>query len=512
MEARTSDGEIADVVIVGGGPAGLTIASELAHSPLRVILLETGSHRRVGGTVEVLDTLEASDGLSPLDTSRAKGVGGSANGWTTFADRKAAWARFLPLDPEDFAPPASVPTPEWPIEFADLAPYYRRAYALSGVDVVALGRETAEMLRDVQIRPPGFRTNVETFVPAARFSQILPRQLMRAENISILTNALATSLDIPANRESVKAVTLRVGGLGTSIRARTVVLAAGGIENTRILLASDVNAPMAGYYFNDHHMLPMGTYEFDNPDMMDWLENFDLVQRHGSFYMAKLQLEPEVRAEFGLLNANVSLRPVLHSLRGRSTKELPGVIGSMAIGSAALAFYQRSLRPKLGSGGWSRIPTRRRMFSGFFVRCQIEQQPNATNRVVLGTRRDASGALRGRVENHLSRADIANISTLGMEVQRRLESLGARRTDQPMPPEDLTAGSHGMSHHMSTTRMSVDAASGVVDSDCRVHGVDNLYCMGTSVFTTGGYANPTLSVVAMAIRLADHLRGRLLPR
>jgi choline dehydrogenase-like flavoprotein len=139
-----------------------------------------------------------------------------------------------------------------------------------------------------------------------------------------------------------------------------------------------------------------------------------------------------------------------------------------------------------------------------------EQQPNRDSRVTLSDRRDALGLPMTRLDWRLTAADKAslrrNLRALGAE----FAAAGIGRLHLTLPegdawPEELTGGNH----HMGTTRMAADPRQGVVDADCRVHGIDNLYVAGSSVFPTCGAANPTLTIVALALRLADHLRERL---
>jgi choline dehydrogenase-like flavoprotein len=138
---------------------------------------------------------------------------------------------------------------------------------------------------------------------------------------------------------------------------------------------------------------------------------------------------------------------------------------------------------------------------------RTEQAPDRENRVALGRRRDALGIPRVELRWRLGEADTRSIAgwLSAFETTMAERGLGA----VVMPPDEWPESVVGGPHHMGTTRMSADPKQGVVDADCRVHTSDNLYVAGSSVFSTSGYANPTLTIVALALRLADHLRDRL---
>jgi choline dehydrogenase-like flavoprotein len=128
---------------------------------------------------------------------------------------------------------------------------------------------------------------------------------------------------------------------------------------------------------------------------------------------------------------------------------------------------------------------------------------------MLGDQRDALGLRRIRLDWRLAEADrrslIAHVRNLATEFGAL--GIGRMRVDIG-DPESWPAVVSGGSHHMGTTRMHDDPRQGVVDRDCRVHGLANLYVAGGSVFPTGGAANPTLTIVALTLRLADHLKAR----
>jgi choline dehydrogenase-like flavoprotein len=143
------------------------------------------------------------------------------------------------------------------------------------------------------------------------------------------------------------------------------------------------------------------------------------------------------------------------------------------------------------------------------LRAQAEQAPNPGSRVTLGSRRDDLGLPVARVDWRVSDDDRASIRASQQVLDATLAAAGLGRVALPMGDEDPPALFEGNFHHLGTTRIHPDPARGVVDADCRVHGVANLYVAGSSVFPTFGCSNPTLTLVALALRLAGHLRERL---
>ena len=143
------------------------------------------------------------------------------------------------------------------------------------------------------------------------------------------------------------------------------------------------------------------------------------------------------------------------------------------------------------------------------LRAQGEQAPNPDSRVTLGTRRDRFGQPVARIDWHPASSDRASIRASQETIDEALRTAGVGRVEFMLGDEHPPTLFEGNFHHLGTTRMHADPAMGVVDADCRVHGVRNLYVAGSSVFPTYGCSNPTLTVVALALRLADHIKKQL---
>ncbi len=161
----------------------------------------------------------------------------------------------------------------------------------------------------------------------------------------------------------------------------------------------------------------------------------------------------------------------------------------------------------VAEGAYRRLQKRDLGTRVYRVMCRSEQVPNPESRVTLSDELDAFGVPRARLDWRLTEQDVDTIRRGQMFLAAELARAGLGRMQLPEEEgfgwDQYVLGGH---HHMGTTRMALDPRKGVVDADCRVHGIENLYLAGSSVFPTGGFANPTLTLVALAARLADHVR------
>jgi len=203
----------------------------------------------------------------------------------------------------------------------------------------------------------------------------------------------------------------------------------------------------------------------------------------------RLTLTEEARRREELPAMAVTLAPLPRELRWRTAESLrTRVLGE---------------RPRRRTG-WSRLRGKPRRFAALELLLNLEQAPDPDNRVTLDAACDRFGLPKPALHWRWRALDQANLVRLRALVADELERHGLGRVEVADAPPDPNAH-----HHMGTTRMHDDPRQGVVDADCRVHGTSNVYVAGSSVFTTVGYANPTLTIVALAIRLADHLLAAL---
>lgn len=530
----------ADLCIIGAGAAGIAIARSFAGSTVRVCLLESGGFAGEERCQELYEG--ASVGSTPFDpgTSRMRAFGGSCNLWG---------GGCIPLSQQDMGTRDWVPRSGWPLSYADLAPYYLQARSFCHIGA-------HDFVSGSFLAPPAHPPipfDAGTLVnPIFARSPILFGDAYRAEleqipNITVLLHANLLELQATPCGSSVRQA--RIGALDGRrgvIRARHYVLACGGIENARLLLLSNAVAAqglgnerdLVGRFFMDHPSGKLGTVFTDNPDRLT--RPYDRHQGKGAApSFPEIALSEEAQRTHRLLSGRVhpfpvegtvpkgirALRDLRAALRSTTRDEgallaerlcaalrngpvsdgamaSPGNIGVLAlrlglgIGDIAKAFRQKlAARPTVKSDHVDLV--------GYF-----EQAPNPDSRVTLGRERDALGQRKVNIDWRLTPLDMHTYRTaatlFGNELAR---SCNGRFQPEPWVNDgDAAPQVHGTAHHLGTTRMSDDPRQGVVDRQCRVHGIDNLHIAGSSVFPTGGWAFPTFTIVALSLRLAEHLR------
>ena len=514
-----------DVCVIGAGAAGITLARELAGGRLSVCLLESGGLSWDEGAHDLNRGAAFDLGVryQPLEITRARFFGGTTNLWL---------GACTPLDAGAFRVRPWVPHSGWPISAAALDPYYRRAQAICQLGPYEYGPALAEWagVPAPDVDPARVGLRFRQYSPPTRFGEVYRRELETTPRVRVLLHATATELIAqPGNSTGsvVKHVAVRsLEGTEASVRARAVVLAGGAIENARLLLNSDSAEPaglgnrhdLVGRFFMEHTFYPCGFVAPD--DYARTLAVFEARRAHDLTVVPTLRLSAEVQRKEQVLESAALLDPSQQPAN-------PGVVAARRIARALdradlpddFGADLREVLANLGAvaqASWGKLvyddPSRYEA-KGLGLFAQTEQAPNPESRVALAAERDALGMRRVSLDWRLSELDRRTVEVMARKVGVELTRLGLGRV---RISERLLAGGDRWHeelawghHHAGTTRMSHGPRQGVVDPDCRVHGVANLYAAGGSVFPTCGDANPTLTIVAMALRLADHLETRL---
>ncbi|AHK45141.1 hypothetical protein ASD02_29585 [Ensifer sp. Root1252] len=507
-----------DICIVGAGASGLTIASDFAGGRVSVCVLESGGADAIP-TASDLSAGE-STGLTyaELDTCRLRGLGGStqALGWGGLCK---------PLDEQDFAVRPWVRHSGWPFGREHLLPYYRRAQKTLGIaDVEALGQRQPLFPGRSDIISVDHLELCRHNRPGKR----LRHALENADNISILLHSTLLYLSFDEEKRTVGSAVVKNGADETiHIRARTFVLAAGGIENARLLLLSGgpgSDDRTTGRFFMDHPRFSIGTLVPANGSVLRTLNALDRIRiargqrirdalsytRQRPYLVNGLTLPAELQQREELLNYRAWLEPCFI---GQDTAKL------QAMKEKLLAYREQRLHGveaksavraagKEGLVSWTWLMHLVRpssLLRSFRLLHIVEPEPEPESRVMLSNKKDRFGLPMVNLRWQLSAKTVDS-------VMRTITILGSELTKTGLgklivKPEELTGLEKPMWtwHHMGTTRMHVDPGQGVVDTQCKVHGTDNLFIAGSSVFPTAGNDTPTLTVVALAHRLADHL-------
>jgi choline dehydrogenase-like flavoprotein len=521
----------ADVCLIGAGAAGITIAQELASSALRVCLVEGGGLQYEYQESQSLYRGDNSGVPVSLDGGRLRYFGGSTNHWG---------GRCATLDDIDFRRRDWIAHSGWPIDRAELDPYYVRARKIAGFRSNWLSDEDAlSYLKDVlpSINSEWLKPFLWHFTPAMKdapvwkWANAYGKVVGESNNIRALLHANFTAFSTERDRTHVKDVTVAsLNGVSATIAAKIFVLCCGGIENARLLLlGAEQNAGgfgnkngVVGRYFMQHSRGPAGLL-ISAERLSRLQEQFNILRGpDGLEIEVGLTLTPQILERERLLNCSAILQYQADPMSGvaaaqdiwRSllTGSWPAGMGEK-VGRIAGNFgdFVHALEQRLSSGhslaleGAAGIPSRAAV-----ILLDLEQAPDPDSRVSLSRERDALGLRRVDVNWRLGELERRTAARFTGYIAAEFARLGIGRCrlepwlqDDRIPMSDALAETY---HYIGTTRMADDPREGVVDRNCAVHGMDNLYVAGSSVFPTAGHANPTLTIVALALRLADTIR------
>ena len=509
------------VCIVGAGPAGLTLATELANTHHHVLVLESGGRSREEAFSSALNEIESTGVPRVMDQRKLRNrvLGGSSHTWS---------GRCIPLDPIDYEVRPWVPFSGWPVSVQEIHPFLARASHYLGLSRQNFGipaDEEKSLARHLglsegsDLRPvlwhfssdSGLYENYIRF--GARFAKL------KAPNVHVLTHATLTHINTDEDGQRVCSLEIASPqGTRYTVTPGTTVLCGGGLENARMLLASNRfqsqgignGHGLVGRFLMDH---PRATVGIFSPGDAPVIHEVLGLQRtaSGARVQGGLSLSLEVQFRERLLNAvawttqHIAQDDVWRAMRTlRQNKE-----GERLTAAKALLRGANKILPGL----WSWLGHQRslpRQFSELALDVMVEQLPDADSRLRLSTRTDALGVPLSQVDWRISDMERRTALHLAHAINGTLEGAGlptAQMADWVRLHRWEDAVFTEAAHPAGTTRMAKNETEGVVDRQCRLFGVKNLYVAGSSVFPTSGHANPTLMIVALALRLADTLRG-----
>jgi choline dehydrogenase-like flavoprotein len=546
IDARTLPSGTAiqcEVCVVGGGAAGISAALELAGKGRDIVLLDAGGLKPEAAAQDSyrgeVESSPSGDVHPPLESVRQKLLGGTTSSWG---------GRCLPLDEQDLV--------GWPLGLADLEPYFRRAHpylhlgeyeysstaALPGSGRFVVGSEGSALVRDDLV----WRYSLPT-----HFGKAYARRLRELSQLRVYCHANVLGLELAPDGTAVSMV--RASGAPDHelrVKARAYVLAAGGLETTRLLLLSERQtngraawpSELVGRGYMTHLDGAVGRIRFRSPPPRP---AYAYELSHDGVYCRRLvTLTPQARRQEGLPNLGF----VFTGPPARDPTHGDGLLSAYAltkeflyrsklgfksarygIGSEPLAVWPHVRNvgrdaPRLAAFG--AVWTRRRLLASrklpsflaqprsreYSIIFNAEQSPSDGNRLTLSDERDAFGVPRLRVAWRTAESDVVGIArALGL-IRGELQRLGLDSVELPVTAEGLRIENGGFmagTHAMGTTRMGASARNGVVDAGCQLKGVPNLYVASSSVFPTSGFAAPTLTIVALALRICDAIERSL---
>ena len=458
----------AQVCIAGSGPAGVTIARELAAAGISVVILEAGDLDPTPESQEFYDGVTHGDPYFDLSATRLRCFGGSSNHW-------AGWCRVL--DAVDFEAKPHVPDSGWPITRADIEPFLNKTHDILELVPFKQDKPISDDIRWVQLIKS----------PAVRFGAKYREEFEKSDKVALVLNTYVTEL-VGDGRRVTSAKLWSNAADGGEFSADTFVICTGGLENSRLLLWSNAHssggvvpeAAALGRYWMEHPQFEGGDAILFDSSMFE----------HDAAGEAFFSPSAKAIAERQIMNFGIRL----------IEQPYPGIKAMVA----DLACQAPDTAEWVAKGLGQHLRCAAQLYVGW------EQSPVFDNHVALhATEKDAAGVPRiqlnwkkGELEH---RTLLEGLKLFGETLVRN--NAGRVRIEEWVTsgkayPTDQELAGH---HHMGGTRMGTHPKTSVVDANCKVHGMENLYIGGSSVFTTSGQCNPTTTIVALSLRLGAHL-------
>jgi choline dehydrogenase-like flavoprotein len=496
------------VCIVGAGAAGICLAVELAKQGTRVMLLEGGGRDVEEAAQEPYRSEVVGHVHRGIHTGRFRAHGGTTTRWG---------GQIYELNREDFAHRDWIAASGWPINQADLEPFYERALHFEGLGNVL--RSDAEVWRSLNLPEPAFaalQPYLTRWCPEPNFARLHADTLQSSENLQIWLHANAVELIL--ENETVRALRVRTQqGSEALIRADHFIFCMGTIECVRFFLQPRAGelpwnrSGLLGRHFQDH--IDANAARVLPRDRRRFAELFDNILLRGLKYHPKLRLAPDEQRRARVLNCAATmsfssdLDEALASTKATAKHLLRGRFGEL---NAAEILHSARHAPLLLRQA-VRYAVSHRVYNPpaaeIRLRVHCEQRPDSESSITLSSERDSLGLLRARLDWRISDLELQTIRHFAQTAAGSLADIATLELDPALANNDpaFLDRCDDSNHHMGGMRMAASPAQGVVAPDLRLHGTRNLFVLSGAVFPTSGFSNPTHTVLALALRLADHI-------
>ena len=507
-----------DICIVGAGAAGLALATELLGTRQNVVLLESGGMDLEPSTQSLYDVDITGLPHAGATQGRFRVCGGSTTKWGGQA---------LPLMPSDFEKRDWVEHSGWPLSFGELKTYYDRACRFLLVDSLHVDDDLLDYLH---ARLPAFDPQKLWY----HFSKWSPRPSLRetylpalrdSKQCRVVLHANVTRIVLDGSLRRVQSVIARsLAGKNVTVQPKILVLCVGGIETARLLLSNDTQQTagigngrdLVGRFFQDHPNAMVGWVRPENPSQAQ--RYFNVFHKRRLKYSVRCTATAAWQKENRTLNASMGITFVQD---GTLFQEMRDLHAALRGGNINADFF-RQLARVAAHPLQAVIPVwhyafRGRSFApgaGLRVGLTCEQQPDPESRILLSEHTDALGVRRANVRWKLTEMVWTTLQRFAALLEDQFQAAGLGRIEfDPWFQQGAAGWREQISdqyHHMGTARMHDSPAYGVVDRNCRLHEVSNLYLAGSAVFPTSGHSNPTLTILALSMRLADQIKAGLI--
>ena len=465
-----------DFCVVGAGPAGITLATRLAKAGWLVALLEGGGVEHSERSHALYTCTSTGLELYPAET-RLRFLGGTSNHWA---------GRCRPFTPSDFAvaPPGDLPG--WPIPYSEVERYLPAA-----MDIVDLPKGADFRPINTGLKGGDFEADVFLLSPPTRFAQKYEAELKQTDGLDVFINCNCVDLEFDSASGSVTAVVVSdYDRQRERLKAKHFILATGAIENARQLLNSK-SLQQAGIA-NKEGWVGRCFMEHLNVDLGSFILKEGQATDRRQYYTTDAFV-----AEYHAGKGNVSATVVEEVQAYGRTAEVKNFLENLACDWGVASKIEWIAQFSCPGDG--------------VIGTMIEQFPNAQSRISLLDEKDALGMAKVNVSWVLSPTDRHTIKCIGSELAKQFAEaqLGFVKLNPFVYDTSIPLKMSPHAHHMGTTRMAASAQHGVVDTDCKVFGTENLYVAGSSIFATGGASNPTMPLLQFALRLVDHLNDKM---
>jgi choline dehydrogenase-like flavoprotein len=520
------------VSIIGAGIAGITLALELEKIGFTVNLLEGGGLEFESDSHSLYRGNQSGREYYDLDASRVRMFGGTSTHWA---------GNCRELSAIDFKPRDWIDNSGWPISYAELKPYYAKASTYLQLDTRRnnLPSNWSEQAMSVPVNSELSELFVTQFSPigpdkpfftALNFGKEYKSRIEKSKLINLFLHANVTCLNGDTSGEQVKSIQVKTfTGKSFNFKSVYFILATGGIENARLLLISNqankvglgISQENVGRYFMEHAEVKIGHMLASQTDLSVYdmfLTPLNRVNANKSTqFRTKVYytFNEDVQKSNRLLSTKISLNrdDVQSSLKSKGFNSFRRLYNDMKNGvfTDGFPYHLRNVIVDIddvAKGLKDKITAKEPKLNLFNVQLQTEHEPQRTNRVTLIDEKDKLGMPKVNLHWSLSKNDYRSIRVAADLIAREFGAAGVGRMKITIPENDeqLENEIKGAWHHMGTTRMGVSEKNAVVDLNCKVFGVSNLFIAGSSVFPTGGHSVPTFTIAALAVRLAQHLK------
>jgi len=500
-----------DICIIGAGASGISIALDWENTPYKVILLEGGGFEYDDKVQELLNGKITGHPYYPMKASRLHYFGGATGHWGGMCST---------FDDIDFKKRDWVENSGWPIKREDIAAFYPKAHEILDLgpyewDVKYWKKEDPSFV-SLPLDENVIWDKMWHFSPPTRFGSKYKDAVVNAKNIHLYTYANVVDIDAVENVSSITQVTVKnYDNKQHTVKAKYFVMACCSIQNSRLLLACNKQAPrgigndndLVGRYFMEHLELKTGELWLNHKDSLKLYQ-----QGNKSRVRAELAISEKMQESLKVLNCTISLIPLEIANKLQPSVTLYTYDDPRRSSDTLLKYSNWYTLSKKNFFERHFMPADQNQAFGLYTRA--EQIPNPLSRVTLSDEKDSLGVPRANLNWALSAIDKKTVYAINHLLGEQVGAAGIGRvklkdwliddTDKQLP--DFTSGGW---HHLGTTRMSENPKEGVVDANCKIHNIDNLFVAGSSCFTTGGSVNPTLTVVAISLRLSSFLKEKI---